>query len=182
MKTITAIATLLLFSLVLNGQQLSRSTLSSAGDFSKNEKGLSIDWTMGAIFSQSVEESHHITEGFQQGRLTPRLQVPVGESFQTASYHSIDEETKVSEERIAISIFPNPTAHSLFLKLNAAPSTTFVAKVMNANGMTVIHQKINSIDESKLEIDGIADLTSGVYFISLYDEHTFVQSKRFLKL
>ena len=53
MHTLHLTITLILFSTFALGQQISRNTLTTAGDFSKNENGISVSWTMGNTFCQT---------------------------------------------------------------------------------------------------------------------------------
>jgi len=57
------------FILSLTAQEISRNTVTTAGDFTTNEDGVSISWSMGEVFSQTSEEDFYVTEGFQQGIL-----------------------------------------------------------------------------------------------------------------
>ncbi len=181
MKTINAIVTLLLISHIINGQQLSRSAISSAGDYAKNEKGISVNWTMGGIFSQTIEEKHHLTEGFQQGFLTRIFHRPTENTLQQELNYYI-EELKSKTALLTINIFPNPTSHLLFLKFDKIPSTTVFVKVFNAKGKLVLQEEINPAGENQIEIKGISTLNTGVYFTTIYDGKNFITTKRFLKL
>ncbi len=60
---------LTVFALHLSAQEISRNTVTTAGDFTTNDKGVSISWSMGEVFSQTSNEGVYVTEGFQQGIL-----------------------------------------------------------------------------------------------------------------
>lgn len=66
--TILTFIGLLIFSFSY-GQDISRSTITTAGGFVANDEGISISWSMGEVFSLTTESEQHITEGFQQGKL-----------------------------------------------------------------------------------------------------------------
>lgn len=58
-----------IFTLYISAQEISRNTVTTAGDFTTNESGISISWSMGEVFSQTSEKGYQVTEGFQQGIL-----------------------------------------------------------------------------------------------------------------
>lgn len=65
---------LLLFGFVLQtflvlGQEKNLTTLTTAGGFDKGEDGISVSWTIGEVFSATVQDEFHVTAGFQQGNL-----------------------------------------------------------------------------------------------------------------
>lgn len=51
------------------GQDISQSTITSAGGFVTNDAGISVSWSMGQVFSLTAQSEQHLTEGFQQGKL-----------------------------------------------------------------------------------------------------------------
>ena len=58
-----------IFALSISAQEISRNTVTTAGDYTTNKAGVSISWSMGEVFSQTSEKGFHVTEGFQQGIL-----------------------------------------------------------------------------------------------------------------
>lgn len=50
-------------------QNISRSTITTAGGFVTNDAGISVSWSMGQVFSLTAQSEQHLTEGFQQGKL-----------------------------------------------------------------------------------------------------------------
>jgi hypothetical protein len=51
------------------GQDISQSTITSAGGYVVNDAGISVSWSMGQVFNLTAQSEQHLTEGFQQGKL-----------------------------------------------------------------------------------------------------------------
>lgn len=51
------------------GQDISHSTITTAGGYVTNDAGISVSWSMGQVFSLTTQSEQHLTEGFQQGKL-----------------------------------------------------------------------------------------------------------------
>ena len=66
-------------------QKISMNTLTTAGDYTKNKNGVSVSWTIGEVFSQTITNDHHVTEGFQQGALERQAKVQLTATRQDAS-------------------------------------------------------------------------------------------------
>jgi hypothetical protein len=60
---------LAIFALGTSAQEISRNTVTTAGDYTVNKNGISISWSMGEVFSKTSEKGQYVTEGFQQGIL-----------------------------------------------------------------------------------------------------------------
>ncbi len=59
----------LLIALQLSAQEISRNTITTAGDNIVSEDGVSLSWSIGEVFSKTNETGSYVTEGFQQGIL-----------------------------------------------------------------------------------------------------------------
>lgn len=60
---------LLFLAHILFSQTISRSNLATAGDVLSNSSGVTLSWTIGEVYSNTVKQANHITGGFQQGIL-----------------------------------------------------------------------------------------------------------------
>jgi len=60
---------------LLFSQTISRSNLATAGDVVTNSSGITISWSIGEVFSNTVQNDNHITGGFQQGILIKKNKV-----------------------------------------------------------------------------------------------------------
>lgn len=69
MKLILLIAIVISTISLSYSQDISRSTITTAGGYLTNEEGVSVSWSMGQVFSLTTQSDQHLTEGFQQGKL-----------------------------------------------------------------------------------------------------------------
>lgn len=63
----TGILSLLM--LQITAQEISRNTITTAGDYTVSESGISLSWSIGEVFGKTTETGNYVTEGFQQGLL-----------------------------------------------------------------------------------------------------------------
>ena len=165
------------------GQQLSRSIITTAGDFSKNENGVSLSWSMGEVFSQTMLHDHHLTGGFQQGDFTvihkAEKEIPSDEILLSDNNptHSLQQ-----EQPITVLVFPNRTADQLFLKFQNQNPQKATALLLDANGKTLFRQEINIENGKTQSLDHVPDLGPGVYFIQLFQNGKRLLSVSFIKI
>ncbi len=175
---------LLLFSThILISQTISRSNLATAGDVLSNSSGVTLSWTIGEVFSNTVQQANHITGGFQQGIL-PKKNKPV-EKEST----SIDPEQRINSTTnnkinsdLQIILFPNPTVDQLWLKSNTSDSYNVVLSIMDTSGKNHIQKNITLENFQEVEINQIDKLASGNYILVLSDNKSTIASKQFIKL
>jgi hypothetical protein len=55
--------------LQISAQEVSRNTITTAGDYTVSESGVSLSWSIGEVFGKTTETGNYVTEGFQQGIL-----------------------------------------------------------------------------------------------------------------
>ncbi len=75
----------------------------------------------------------------------------------------------------AIEVGPNPFVEQINIKLKDRTSGTFNIRLMNINGQNVIESDID-VTFGKLQIRGLKDLPSGIYFLNIQ-----VENKLFVK-
>ena len=181
MKPLYLTISLLFFHTFIFGQQVSRSILTTAGDFSKNEKGISLDWTMGDVFGQTIQSTHHLTEGFQQGNLTPTQQ---SEAVQNTNSFRLDNSNSATQEKISVKIiaYPNPTVDQLSLKFETSASQLVMVYVTTLNGKKILQQKVQMVDGEKIEVEKINELSAGTYFIQVVKNGKIIDTQQFIKV
>jgi hypothetical protein len=69
MKSIILIIVTIIIYSSSYSQDISLSTITTAGGFVTNDAGISVSWSIGQIFSLTTQSEQHLTEGFQQGKL-----------------------------------------------------------------------------------------------------------------
>lgn len=167
----------------MKAQQLSRVHLGTAGHFTKDNKGTSIDWTLGDIFSETILSKSHLTGGFQQGALVPTeegRQRKVVDSSSETSKGNPQQDYIQRKTNSRITIFPNPTAEQLYINLPGTTQGTI--RVFNNAGQLIIQQKIDPNTSEQLEIHQVKNLSSGMYFLHLYQQKQKIHSQSFIKM
>ncbi len=176
MKIIYSITLVFVFCNLSFSQQISRSVISSSGDFAKNDKGVSICWTIGEVFSASIIQVNHITEGFQQGSLNNPKKVN-----SKSVLNFVDEVELNQEQEIEVSIYPNPTQNRLMLRFGKLHAKALTAKIFDINGREVLAQRINYPSNRSVKINEISFLPSGSYFIKLIEEGKTIKTQSIIK-
>lgn len=69
MKATLLITIIILTTSLAYSQNISLSTITTAGGYVTNDKGISVSWSIGQVFSLTTQSDQHVTEGFQQGKL-----------------------------------------------------------------------------------------------------------------
>ena len=175
--------TVLFFTHLLVGQTISRSNLATAGGVVSSTSGMTLSWSIGEVFSNTVQEDNHITGGFQQGNLLKK-NIPIDEdliSFEPEQ-QSISANDNAIINDLKIIVFPNPTADQLWLKFNATDTPLLTLKIIDTSGKIFIQNKVRFENSQALEINQINKLSSGQYTLFLYDNQSVVSSKQFIKL
>jgi len=164
-------------------QQISRSILTTAGDVSKNKDGVTVSWTIGDVFSQTVQEDNHLTEGFQQGTLTEKLPNTerVIQSSESKPQQSISQKNKISSE-ITLTAFPNPTTKELFIRTENFKVNEIIVNILDVSGKRISQQYININNGQDIRIQQIEKLDAGIYFIQIKNNQRTITTKQFTKI
>lgn len=178
MKPLTVTIALFFITSFTFGQQISRSTLTSSGDFSTNENGISLSWTMGGSFTQTVQTTHHITEGFQQGELSTNASNTT-EDFSSHRLGNTSTREKLSVELLA---YPNPTIDKLSLRFETSATQTALVIVTDLNGKQVLTKKVQMENGVDVELENIEALSAGMYFINVIKNGKIIVTKEFIKV
>lgn len=186
MKTSLTFLGLMLSSTIFFGQQISRSTLSTAGDLSKNETGISITWTIGEVFSETIQSKYHVTGGFQQGELSKSTSTTVvdeliEEKEETILTEEIQKTNSTSQD-VVITLFPNPTTNQIWLKSNQEEVQEYTASIFDLSGKRIFQQKISLDNSNQIKINQIEKLNSGNYVLQLIDNSQKTTTKKFTKI
>jgi len=180
MKFLTTLLALMCIAFSITAQQISRSLLTTAGDFSKNENGISLNWSMGDVFSHTtLGDHHHITEGFQQGDIETQNNID-------SSSYRIGDPGIIPQENIDIQVstFPNPTSDYLVLhfKKSTPQPQTLVAYVFDEKGNFIFHKKLEVEDDKEITLSQIQDLSAGKYFVEFVKRGKTIFTKPFIKI
>ncbi len=190
MKTSLFFLGLMLSSTIFFGQQISRSTLSTAGDLSKSETGISLTWTVGEVFSETIQSEYHVTGGFQQGVLAKSISTDATDAVieneteekeETKSNLEIQKTNSISQE-VVITLFPNPTTNQIWLKSNQEDVQEYTVSVFDLSGKKIFQQKISLKNSNQIGIQQIEKLNSGNYVLQLIDDSQKVTTKKFTKI
>lgn len=105
-----------------------------------------LQWSLGEPVIITVESNDNVlTQGFHQTLLT---------------ITSLDE---LTQEEIAINIYPNPVMSSFSINLNQSPKEPVSWKLFDMNGKVVMMDKMNAASGSY----NVAHLSSGVYLLQM---------------
>jgi len=159
------------------GQNISISTLTSAGDFSKNENGISMSWTMGQVFANTIQENNHLTEGFQQGELKTGIieEENLIEDFDFEVFTA-------SELEVDMEVFPNPTVNYLNLKFKTSQTQSVFVRISTLGGMNISEQEIDIENRLEIQLDQFKNLKPGSYLISIVKNEEIISTKQVIKL
>ena len=156
---------LILGALPSQAQQISRTSISPAGDFSSNEQGVSVNWTFGLSFTETMQGSNYITGGFQQGELNPPAKISNPLPATTDETSPEIPVAKIKKE-IQLSLFPNPTIDQVSIRFASPLTTPVTAILFDSNGRQLALQELAS-QSSEVQLTQVSDLPSGTYFIQL---------------
>ncbi len=159
-------------------QQISRTSLPSAGDFASNEKGVSINWTIGLSFIETIHSTNYITGGFQQGELNV--------SAETRNPVVVEEESPEiplakTKKEIQWSLFPNPTVDQISIRFPIANTAPVMAFIFDSSGRQILQKELPS-QSSEVQLNQVRDLPSGTYFIQLFQNQERISVLHFIKI
>lgn len=127
-------------------QSLKHNVISAAGNHVSGAS-VSLSWTLGELVIQTIEStSSLLTQGFHQGEL---------------EVVSIEDFYEVFGK---IEIYPNPTAHFLYIERTNRTSSLFL-ELIDLNGKTILQ---NQLRDLKGQIN-LEQLASGIYMLHLSD-------------
>ncbi len=161
-------------------QAISLSILTSAGDFSTNQEGLSLDWTLGEVFSETVQHTYDCTGGFQQGIKTVD-QIPTVDVVQNEK-KSVPNYPDFNREEINVLVYPNPSSDLLKLKFPEPISENLLVNIFDENGKEVLVRKFSPSSNSTFFSLQIDQLRPGVYFLQLAHSTKSLLTQSFVKI
>jgi len=181
MKKVLLIALLCCYG-VLYSQDISRSTQVSSGGHNKNDKGYTLEWSVGGQFSQVIKSSHHLTEGFQQGTLTLKDEV-----IQKRSNDNIVENSSKDQSTIQpswkIRAYPNPSTNHLYIDIIQEDFQGAIVYIYNLNGHQLAQQEIKSkSSSSSVLINSISSLPAGHYLLKITSPQASTTTISFVKI
>ncbi|MEL6867268.1 MAG: T9SS type A sorting domain-containing protein [Bacteroidota bacterium] len=173
----------LLFSIIiclpfnLSGQSLSRSVLSVAGASTGNDQ-YTVNWTVGEVFGPDALATHHLTTGFQQGKLNSTA---TNDSISVREAELSTRLDQSAEPVFQAKVYPNPTTDYLYLSLEEALDEDAHLMIFNEQGQQVLTAYQLAVGEKDLLINEVQQLANGVYFIQLFHSGKAVYAAPFIK-
>ena len=164
-------------------QSVSSSIISSAGGKATSDQGVTLDWTMGEIFSPTMKNDFHVTSGFQQGNLSKKAPSTSKELIQPEVFQndSSNIDLEVEVVKMEVTVFPNPTAERLWVKYNGEDITPCQINIFNINGKKVFSQVVELGENQKREINHIQNLPANQYLLQLKINEKII-TKKFTKI
>lgn len=173
-------------------QSLSRSNLSTAGGLVSNDVGVSLSWTIGEVFSETIQNNSHVTGGFQQGELSktqknnPAVATDLEEDSTEepieASSNDYFQQPSSLPQNVQVILFPNPTLEDLWIKSTSETTQHYTLKILDTSGRTVLQQVIKLENFQKEKIQKVNSLTSGNYILSLLSNEKVISTQKFIKI
>lgn len=148
------------FTSILHSQSVRPDVIASAGDFFSNGSG-QIQWTLGEVSVETYQNpGHMLTQGFHQ-------------PFTVATGM-----TNFSDETSA-SVFPNPTNGSVIIQALSLQGN-YAVSLTDITGKLLQSDVLNfdAANSHTLYLDNYSD---GMYFITISQNNTFIQSIRIVK-
>ncbi|MBA7582072.1 hypothetical protein ES708_23992 [subsurface metagenome] len=148
--------------LYLFGQQITPEVIVSSGNYHEGSN-VSIAWSLGEIVIETLTENTiTLTQGFQQ------------------PYYSITSIKEIKDDRINISVFPNPTNDFIKVQIDNPKGLQIIVEISDATGRILKNSKI--INNSGIEEFDLLSLTPGIYFLKIWSKdmsytHTFLIQK-----
>jgi trimeric autotransporter adhesin len=95
-----------------------------------------------------------------------------------------DRNEKETTNIKGITIAPNPSENDLIVSLNITKSTECTIELMNLQGQSVIQENLGNLleGEYKLSINGVSDLSAGVYFVKIRQDKKVISTQKWVKL
>lgn len=177
MKTVFAIVLIAWVNPMLFSQSISHTTISSAGATVEKNTEVSLSWTLGQVFNQSVEKGLFVTEGFQQGLLIRQ------EMFneETTLAEPLFTDVLLEKEASNWVVFPTMVKDQLFVKFNSPPETAVRFSIVNLHGEIIYSYKIPANNQYLFEINNAGLLPTGMYFLQVNTVGVSCSSQRFYK-
>lgn len=170
------------FFFTIDAQNISSEVISSAGDYSATDNGVSINWTIGEIYGETIIGEHHLTAGFQQGELLNKIDEVVMERSDSSiidNYNTISD-LQQGATNLEVIVYPNPTTDFIRLKFNDPISEELSLLIYDSTGGLKIRQSIQA-GQSDISLLAISDLSAGVYYIKLFDSEKERETIPFVK-
>ena len=158
-----SLAFLAFFSQTVRAQSIPRSVVASAGD-EHVKAGLALNWTLGELFSETLElDGNTYAMGFQQGFV------------QVRQVHVHAHMSKILPEDIITAVYPNPFSQTLTIQPSQGLGPTLVS-IYSVTGAKVYERTLNLDDAQTI---GLSFLQNGVYVLRV--QSGTVQSFMILK-
>ncbi len=183
-QTNTSMKNIFFFFLILGAlpsqaQQISRASISPAGDFTSNENGVFINWTFGLSFTETMQGTNAITGGFQQGALNRSAKDRSPLPSLTEEQSPETPVAKIKKE-VQLSLFPNPTIDLVSIRFAVPLTAPVMAILFDSSGRQISQQELPS-QSSEVQLTQVGDLPSGTYFIQLFQNQESISALSFIK-
>ena len=178
MKYSIALIALFFAFMPLYGQDISQSTISTAGGSTTNKSGLSMSWTIGEVFGQTAEKGCYVTEGFQQGLLFKTVDPKVAE--ERSQKRSRSAKKKVEQQKV--NVYPTLVKNELKFNFSSSNQAPTMVRIISTNGQIIDLTNQISFVGFEFEINDINSLPPGTYFLQLLQNDQLFASEKFIKL
>ena len=160
---ICSLALLMLFSQTIRSQSITRSVVASAGD-EYAKAGLALNWTLGEIFSETLElDGNTYAMGYQQGFV------------QVRQVHIHAHTSNMLPKEIITTVFPNPFSQTLTIQPSQGLGPALVS-IFSITGAKVYESTLNLDDGQTIDL---TSLQNGAYVLRV--QSGTVQSFMILK-
>jgi hypothetical protein len=141
-------------------QNLKPDVIATAGSFYANSAN-SLSWTIGECIPETFSNStNKLTQGFQQG------------------IYDINTVVDNTENRIKITVFPNPATDFVNLEMQVQNKTGYFYQLFDSNGKCLKNEKITSV-KSQIDLIGFARTS---YILNVYaSDQKILKSFKILK-
>ena len=117
-----------------------------------------------------------------QGKTMVYYRLKQAGTNENASYTKVLAVTLKSNEALALQISPNPFMESLTIRFNAASNGTAELNILNASGQIILSKKSNiGQGYNNIPVDGITNLSSGLYIARLTMNGTVISNQTVIK-
>lgn len=157
MRNSLIILSLILFSSGAFAQNLSRSVVASGGGYLTTSGGPDLEWTLGELTTEYIQNGPSIQQGFQQADL--KISVGLSEPFIPSS---------------SWQVFPNPTVD--YLQLTTSFTDSWHYELLDMLGRQILQgTAIAASQELRLP-----DLQAGIYLIRVRNQEGQTAAKKVL--
>ena len=180
MKTNFLLHIFLFITYSVSAQEISREILTTAGDVSKNENGVSLSWTIGDVFCHTTLAQQHLTEGFQQGDLAKKS----NKENPNNVHYRVNNPTPITPEYSPIEVltYPNPTTDYLILRFESESPEIILTQVFHENGTLVLQKTLQVEDGKEVSLRHIQTINPGKYYIKFSKNGKVILTKPFIKI